>query len=71
MGGGGNFMLLLAFLYTNIHFDLIVFDFVKCVEGGGSGGPPPEKFGFKWCKIVQFYTPETWNCSLKMPGMLN
>ena len=33
-------------------FDMIVFDFVKCVEG--AGGLPPEKFVFKWCKIVQF-----------------
>ena len=43
-------------LYLHKHtIDMIVFDFVKCGEGGGgSGGPPPEKFGFKWCKIVQF-----------------
>ena len=41
------------------------------LRGWGSGGPPPEKIGFKWCKIVQFWTPETRNCSLNMPGMLN
>ena len=43
-------MLLLASLYTNTHFDMVVFDFVKCVEGG-SGGPPPEKFGLNVVKL--------------------
>ena len=51
MGGGAVYVIFSLFLHKYT-FEMIVFDFVKCVEG--AGGPPPEKFGFKWCKIVQF-----------------
>ena len=40
------FQAIIYLLYTNTHVDMIVFDIVKC-WWGGSGGPPPEKFGFK------------------------
>ena len=48
--GGGSFYVIVSLSLHKHTFDMIIFDFVKCVEGG----PPPEKFGFKWCKIVQF-----------------
>ena len=51
-GGGGAFYVIVSLSLHKHTFDMIVFDFVKRVEGG-SGGPPPEKIRFKWCKIVQ------------------
>ena len=51
--GGGAFYAIVSLSLHKHMFDMVVFDFVKCVEGG-FGGHPPEKIGFKWCKIVQF-----------------
>ena len=50
---GGAFYAIVSLSLHKHTFDMIVFAFLKCVEWG-SGGPPPEKFGFEWCKIVQF-----------------
>ena len=55
MGGWGGVGVFYVIVSLSLHkhtFDMIVFDFVTCVKGGVWG--PPEKFGFKWCKIVQF-----------------
>ena len=48
---GGGYVIVSLSLHKH-KFDMIVFDFIECVEGGGeSGGPPPEKFGFKCVKL--------------------
>ena len=54
MGGGGGVFYVIVSLSLHKHtYDMIVFDFVKSVEGG-LGVLPQKNLGFKWCKIVQF-----------------
>ena len=54
IGGGVGVYFVIVCLSLHKHtYDMIVFHFVKCSEGG-LGVLPPKKFGFKWRKIVQF-----------------
>ena len=41
--GGGLFYVIVSLSLHKHTFDMIVFDFVKCVEGGGVWGVLPQK----------------------------
>ena len=50
--GGVYFVIVCLSLHKHT-YDMIVFDFVKCFEGG-LGVLPQKKIAFKWCKILHF-----------------